>query len=493
MAEKKTKTGLGWNFLNFFTPKSFLPKEIKLRQEDDLGDSIVTVPWYKNRNDFSLLLNRSLEVSPTHRSCIHTKSDYVVGDGFTLTVGSGTGVMVTKTKKQTNTVPSDDVINDVSTYVKDINSDRDNLCDIVRKININWEAFGIVWTEEIRGIVAGKKFYHINVIDSPKVLFKGGDNADGSEVYVSPDWSPDYISTNKPEAIKINEWVKDKNEVERRIACFKFYAPLRETYSVPPSIASLLFTHLELEIPSHNLERFMTDFMPKVFMQFFVPDGMTDTEKKKFYEDLQKTYTRKGGQRRSLFAQIVESKHMETNVHEFGEQSDDGDFLGLTDKVEHVIFKSHQWHPLLAGVPTPAGLGNSNLVMNVFHLYNQCTIIPRQRLIMSKIINPIFQRSAEWLGTSWKDHSLNLSTSVPIAFVGQLNVNKMFTKDEGRGFLGQPKMVDEEKGNELIDGGTPVNTELSDPSSTQPDQDDQDDDKKKQKKVTKEKGKKESK
>lgn len=97
------------------------------------------------------------------------------------------------------------------------------------------------------------------------------------------------------------------------------------------------------------------------------------------------------------------------------------------------------------------------------------------------------------MGTSWKDHSLNLSTSVPIAFVGQLNVNKMFTKDEGRGFLGQPKMVDEEKGNELIDGGTPVNTELSDPSSTQPDQDDQDDDKKKQKKVTKEKGKKESK
>lgn len=481
-----TKPGLGGRFLNFITPKSFLPKETKTRQDDDMDNSIVTIPWFKNRNDFALILNRSLEVSPTHRSCILTKSDYVAGDGFTLHVGNSSSVLVTKTKTENQATPSDNVIKDVTEWISNVNVSEDTLSDVVKKININWESFGIVWWEEIRGQVAGKKFYHIDVIDSPKVLYKGG--SDDSEVYVSADWSPDYTSTNKPVAVKVGDWVKDENGVERKIQCVKFYAPLRDTYGIPPAIACLLFAHLELEIPSHNLERFLTDFMPKIFMQFFVPDGMTDTEKKNFYDDLEKTYTRKGGKRRSMFAQIVESKNLEANIHEFAKQQDDGDFLDLTDNAEAVIFKSHQWHPLLAGVPTPAGLGNSNLVMNVFHLYNRTTITPRQKLILSKIINPTFARSAEWLGGSWKEHSLGLSTSVPIAFVGDLDVNKIFTKDEGRGFLGQPKMVNDEDGNSLIDDGSSNTTTVPvpvDPTTGTPDPSTQEKPKRNKKEVVK--------
>lgn len=460
----KGDKGLSYRVVNYVKPKTFVPKE-KRTDEDHLNeDSIKTIPYFTNRNDFALLLTRLIEVSPTHRVCIFSKADHVVGDGFTLEVGTANDIMITKTKKEIKP-PKDKAILEASDWMKNVNEDEETLSDIVRKIAINYDAYGGVWVEEIRGKVDSKRFYHINVIDSPKCLFQSVKTGERIEtVFISPDWTSEYVQKIKPEALQLNTWFKVKG-TERRISYLKAYSPLRDIYGIPPAIASLLFHHLELEIPSHNLERFYTDFMPKVFMQFFAPDGMNDAKKKQFYDDLEKTYTRKGGKRRGLFAQIVESKKMEANIHDFSDQRTDGDFLGLTDKSEHVIFKSHQWHPLLAGVPTAAGLGNSTLIMNVFHLYNKATTQPRQRLFTARLINPIFNRAAEWLRTSFQEHSLRLSTSIPISFVGELNVNKMFSVNEGRAFLGQPKHEDEETGEGLIDNGKGAELTLTDPNA----------------------------
>jgi hypothetical protein len=451
-------------FLNYAKPKTFLPGEKRNQDDHEDEDSIKTIPFFIRRNDFGVLLARLLEVSPTHRVCTYSKADRVVGNGFTLNVGSVNQVLVTKPKGEAK-APKDKVIISVNDWLKNINSEGETGSDIVRKASINYEGFGGVWTEEIRGKADGKRFYHINIIDSPKCLFKSvKTGGDAEEVYISPDWSPEYIQKIKPGVLKLNEWVKD-GDVERRLSYLKSYSPLRDIYGIPPAIAALLSQHLELEIPSHNLEKFYTDFMPKVFFQFFAPDGMTDAAKEKFYKDLENTYTRKGGKRRTIFAEIVQSKKLEANVHEFAKQTEDGEFLGLTDKTESVIFKAHQWHPLLAGVPTPAGLGNSNLVMNIFHSYDNITIKPRQNLVLSRIMNPAFGRAGEWLRMSdWENHYLGLSSSIPVAFVGDLNVNKIFTKDEGREFLGVPKMKDEEQGGSLIDDGNGAQLTLTDPN-----------------------------
>lgn len=455
-------------FLNYTKPKTFLPGEKRLKETHDEEDSIKTIPFFVRRNDFGLLLTRLLEVSPTHRVCVYSKADRVVGNGFTLNVGSGNQVLVTKPKGEVK-APKDKTIISVNEWLKNINAEGETGVDIVRKATINYDGFGGVWTEEIRGKADGKRFYHVNIIDAPKCLFKSPEKGDkGEVVYISPDWSPEYIQKYKPGALILNEWVKD-GDVERRLSYLRAYSPLRDIYGVPPAIAALLSQHLELEIPSHNLEKFYTDFMPKVFFQFFAPEGMTDAAKEKFYKDLENTYTRKGGKRRTIFAEVVQSKKLEANVHEFSKQTEDGEFLGLTDKTEGVIFKAHQWHPILSGVPTPAGLGNSALVMNIFHTYETITTKPRQNIMLSRIMNPAFQRAGEWLRQSdWTNHYLGLSSAIPVAFIGTLNVNKLFTIDEGREFLGAPKMKDETQGQSIIDGGQTV----TDPNQVQdPNQD----------------------
>lgn len=450
-------------FLNYTKPKTFLPGEKRQDSDQDNEDSIKTIPFFVRRNDFALLLTRLIEVSPTHRVCIYSKANHIVGDGFTLHVGSGNQVLVTKTKASVKT-PKDTVVNDVGEWLKNINSDGETASNILEKIAINFEGYGGVWIEEIRGKVNGKKFYHVNTIDTPKCLFKSVKmGEDIEEVYISADWSSEFIQKVKPDVLKLNEWVKS-NGSEHRLSYLKAYSPLRDIYGIPPAIAALLSTHLELEIPSHNLEKFYTDFMPKVFFQFFAPDGMTDEQKKKFYRDLENTYTRKGGKRRSIFAEVVESKKLEANVHEFGNQSTDGEFLGLTDKTEATIFKSHQWHPLLAGVPVSVGW-DKDIVSNIYHAFYASTTRPRQSLFLSRIMNPAFQRAAEWLNGSWKDHYLDVSPSIPVSFVGDLSVNKLFTRDEARDLLGFPKMENVELGTAIIDNGMGAQISITDPNA----------------------------
>lgn len=398
------------------------------------------VPWYITKNDFGILLTMLLELSNTHRSCVYSKANYILGDGFTLYKGKGKSIL---NNVQADIKMADSEVKEVDAFLEKVNINEQSLNDILLDIVVNFEAYGNVYVETVRGSIAGEKYFYIYVQDAPRVLHI----KDEDEVIICNDFQ-NYIE--KDAAIRsTTKWEKDEFGGERRIWTLKSSSPMRDDYGLPPAVASIYNQKIEHEIPSHNLDRFYSDFMPKVFMQFFQPGGMTDEEQKKFYQDLEDTYTRRGGRKRSIFAQVLESENMKANVQMLGDNSAEGDFQILDDRTTQKIITAHQWHHVLSGIPSAKGIGDSKEVRNVFELFNNTTIKPRQILLLSKLINPIFKEACEWLGIA-KDTYLGLSSSLPISFIGDIDVNAILTINEAREYMGWSKLEDEEKGNQFV-------------------------------------------
>lgn len=465
MAEE-TKGGPGFfktigRFIDYAMKPSFVKSETKDR--DDLyWEKYPALPFFSDFNAFALQLQKVLEVGGTHRGCVYSKADFISGGRLTLHPGVYNDILVNRTATD-DVTPKDKAVIAANEFLKRVNPQGQSIVKIIREIAVCFEGYGNCYMEEVRGTVAGDKFYHIYIHSPEKCLYvdnKGDESL--THIWVSNYWGPWYLEKHEPVKLPINKWEK-VGFAERRVTILKADSPGRDTYGLPPAVASILHSLLELEIPSHNLDKFYTDFMPKVFMQFFSPKGMKPEEEKKFYDGLIQTYTRQGGKRRSMFAQVVESEAMKANIHEFSNQTSDGEFLGLTDKTEFAIFKAHRWHPILAGVPTANGLNNSAMVRNIFDIYNALIIQPRQQMIMTDMVNPAFQRAAEWLGTGFNDHYLQLTSIMPLTFVGDLSINKILTKNEGRKIIGFDALVDEEKGNEFIDGGSATTLQLMPP------------------------------
>lgn len=452
-----SRFGTFFNVFNggFLTPNSSYTEV----ETPELFKGKKVVPWYTTKNDFGILLTMLLELSSTHRSCVNTKADYILGDGFSLFKGKGKSILNNVLSKVSEDKPSDDEVKAIDDFLEHVNVDEENINDILKAAAVNYEAYGNVYIETVRGSIAGQKYFYIYLQDAPRVLHV----KDEDEVMICSDFNNDVLKDAQVRTV--GKWSKDEFGGERRVWCLKAKSPLRDTYGLPPAVASMYNQKIEHEIPSHNLDRFYSDFMPKIFMQFFEPGGMTEQEEEKFYNDLEATYTRRGGKKRSIFAQVLESENMKANIQMLGENTAEGDFQILDDRTTQKILTAHQWHHVLAGIPSAKGIGDSKEVRNVFELYNNTTIKPRQNLLLSKLINPIFKEACEWLDIA-KDTYLGLSSSLPISFIGDIDVNAILTVDEAREYMGWSKLPDPEKGGQFVKrGGSSNSNNPNDPNS----------------------------
>lgn len=434
----------------------FKEPEVKLPSDGKAGEKggwskFKTIPYYTGRNDFALSLLALSEISPTHRNCIYTKAEYGYSDGFGISVGKTQTIVKTQSKKE-KAVVADEVIEAVENDLYDINNEGDSLLDIGIKARVNLETSGNAFIELVRGDINGKRFFSVYVHDFHKCLFADVNTPDATptHVYVAQDWAD--ISTVEKEPVKLPlypEW-EVINGSERTVIHVKSYSIGRDFYGLPLFIAAKIPAQLEYESDRHNIERFFSDFMPKFFAAFFAPDGMTDTEKEKFYDDFFDTYTKKKRDgNRSAMVQIFESEAMKPFFHEFGNQDNEGNFIDLKENSGQSIYTAHRWHPVLAGVPISGGLNDAKQIQNLFSIYNKLTIKPNQTFDLKKFINPIFYMMAEWLNAPYKGHELTLSTSSPISFFNDLDLNSILTVDEARTNLGQDKIGDE-RGKKLI-------------------------------------------
>jgi hypothetical protein len=229
----------------------------------------------------------------------------------------------------------------------------------------------------------------------------------------------------------------------------KQYRTGRHWYGLPESISSLLSQKVDFEINRHNLDRLETDFFPRLFFEFFNTDGMSEEKQAEHLDALMDTFTKQGGDRFGIFAQYNETEESNTKVHKL-EMDSQGDFVPLRKDAGQQILTAHGIHPLIAGIQTPGSLGSSKEVREIFELFNSTVITPLQNFITEKFINVSMKEAGAWLGTM-EGLYLKMNTTTPVSFMGQIDINRVLTVNEGRAQVGFGELTDNVNGEQERD------------------------------------------
>lgn len=429
------------NFVKKFpgmTPVEKMPKEIAAP-----FNGLRILPWFTERNDFSVQLLQMYESCNSHRACIETKADYATRGGFGLVKGKGHSVLKTKTIASETSI-EDDVIDFAAAWMENVNENGQTLLAIAHEMVVNLEATGNVFLELVRGGTGNETFFSVYNHHANSCLYALNEDDSVTHVYVSSDWSEDYTSKNPPVKLPVYPRWENINGAERCVVHLKSYSIGRDYYGLPMFIAAFKENLMEYEITDYNLEEFFAGFMPKVYMMFMGANGWEPQQKHTFMEGVQNTYTKqdKGQIAQRVMVHVEESETLKPFIHEFNNASKEGDFRFLKESATNAIHKAHRWHPVLAGELVAAGFDDGKKFKTIFEIYNETTIRPLQEKIL-KVLNVVFSEAAQFTGAPFKGYSLTLSCTCPVSFIGDLDINALLTVDEGREILGKEKINDD--------------------------------------------------
>ena len=426
--------------------KTPVPKEKKVDLEIDLKEQ-KWIPFYSYANEFPILLATLLELSITHRACVVSKTNYSVGDGFTIDQDTSLfSSIVRKARKLLNL--DTEVESLIKGFVGQANQQQ-SLGEIAEEAFMSWYGFGNVFMELERGQAGDKKYFYCYIHDPITCLLTTVKDPRKEKQYViiSPSFDEDYLRKNPPAKIPLYPfWERDSRGSERTIIHCKNKLPRRPNYGLPDGIASLIEQELEHEIPMHNKDGFDNGFFASALLTILAPNGMSKAAAKKLVNSITNAYTGKGN-RKKMFVQVVKADNVK---HELTTLNDkfDGDFLSLDQRVEKKIIRANNWFEILIGNPTAGKLGQVQEIINTFQLAYNTVILPNQNKILNKLINPALQEYFNWIGKDLKGFSLKISNSMPVSFAGSININEVTTINERREILGYEDF-DDPAANEL--------------------------------------------
>jgi hypothetical protein len=454
MANKDNKSRKGFihNALSYFLPGSPVETEEKVKDKHRANiEKYPVIPFFTYKNDFSMMLALLAEVVPEHDGAIRAKNRWSIAEPFSVTNQNPCSILNRKTEAPEI---EDSQLDQVEDWICAVNIQGETLKDLTSKVIIDLETVGNAYIELIRGTVGGTPFFFMEHQDATTGLLIRREEA--VTVGFSPAWKyVDHYGTKKAPVYelpiykgKFTQWAVIDG-TERCVLHLKQYRTGRHWYGLPESISSLLAQKIDFETNRHNLDRLETDFFPRVFFEFFNTDGMSEEKQAEHLEALMDTFTKQGGDRFGIFAQYNETEESNTKVHQL-EMNNGGDFIPLRKDAGQQILTSHAVHPIIAGIQTPGSLGSSKEVREIFELFNSTVITPLQNFLTEKFINPMMGEAGEWLGTM-EGLYLKMNTATPVSFMGQIDVNRILTVNEGREEIGFGELTDNVDGEDVRD------------------------------------------
>lgn len=449
------KGGLNYKSLSFFEKS---PIETEQKVADSHQANIPVIPFFTSYNDFALQLAALAEAVPEHDGAIRAKRRWATAEPFTVTTANPCSIL--NNAPNTETEIGEAQMMALEAFVCNVNTQGENLMNVVRNVITDMETTGNAYIELIRGNAGGQSYFFIEQHDSTECLLIRRD--DIITVGISADWQLAGIKDKRAPIIELplyrglqTKW-KKLNGSERCIIHLKTYRTGRHWYGLPESISSFLAQKIGFEINRHNLDRLETDFFPRLFFEFFGVDGMDDEAQTEHLKALEKTFTKKGKTKHGIFAQYNETEQSNMKIHKL-ELDHSGDYIKLSDEARQQILIAHATPSIIAGVQTQGKIGSSAEVSETFTLFNNTVIIPMQRFLTERFITPILQESSAWLG-GFEGLFLEMNISMPVSFMGTIQVNRVLTVNEGRAQLGFGELMDNvdgenvrsETGDELI-------------------------------------------
>lgn len=394
------------------------------------------LPFLAPKDNFFQLLLEAKLLSPTNNSCVNSKTNFCVGNGIYI-----------KDNKQNK---------DFSEFIKKVNKKGESLNKVTKSIFNNHFTVGNNFVEIVRGKVGSKKF--IKVINRPFLdcrLSEPNDDDICESVFISKKFRrKNAWNLIEDEAVELPiyygdekmNWYKDQLGFEHCIIHIKNSVPGYDYYGMPDNVSSLPWQILEYKAARYNIDLIENNLV--VGGVIFLDGNVTQEEGKKIGQDI--IYSHTGDGKYGRWAVVSGQNVSKASLQQFNTNSE-GSFLKMDDNVESKIIDSNNWDSALYGQHQTSGIGNGGYayLSAVFETKQKTVIEPSQNLIIEDFFNPLFEIYDNWMGTTFSELEIGFEKVTPVSFAGEIDVNKVLTKDEGREIIGKPALGNE-KGGEFI-------------------------------------------
>lgn len=398
------------------------------------------VPFLNPLDHFFQFLTEAKLLSTTTLSCVNSKSQYCAGNGLYFN----------NLKEQPE---------DFTVWAANVNRKNQSLNDILSgAFNHEWSV-GNGFIQVVKGEIAGKRFVRVYLRNYFDCRLSGADDDDiCNTVFISKYfrklgiWN---LNSMKTEEIPIyspnmfdNPWAMDEKGFMHTIFHIKNEMPGYDYYGMPSNIGSLPEQVLEYKAARYNLDNFENNLI--IGGVIVVKGAMTDAEAKKVGKNIIYQHSGDGKQGRWLIMNSETGMSDGIEVHPFDKQKE-GSFIESDTHNEEKIYVANQWNKLLIGgsEKKSIGQGNSAYIRSVFDIANNTVIMPAQQRMIDKFVKPLFQICDEWMGTKWSTEEVAFKAIQPVSFLGDIDVNAITTKDEGRAIMGMGPL-ENGKGDEFI-------------------------------------------
>lgn len=401
------------------------------------------VPFLNPTDNFFQLLTEASLLSPTTFACVSSKARYCIGKGVFFKDN--------KEDKQ------------FTDWSANVNRKQESLNDILHGAFGHRFTTGNPFIQVVRGKVSGKKFIRVYLRDYMDCRLSIADEDDiCNTVFISKYfrklgiWGLNMTKTDEIPIYSSNmfdkPWAVDEKGFEHTIFHLKNKVPGYEYYGMPSNIASLPQQILEYKHVRHNLDDFDNNLV--IGGVIVIKGSMTDEEAQKVGRDI--IYQHSGDGKRGRWV-IMSS---ETGLGDGVEvkpftKTEEGSYIEADIHNSEKLFMSNQWNKLLIGgsEQKSIGQGNSAYIRSVFDIANNTVIMPEQQFMIEKFILPLFQICDDWMGTDWSKMGPGLKAIQPVSFLGDINVNNIITKNEGRAIIDM-EPLEGDQGEEIIGSGS---------------------------------------
>jgi len=296
---------------------------------------------YGEQDDYPAYLLGLFNKSAKHNAIIRSKVNYIIGNGFHLSIEDG-GKEVSARSQQ---------------WIKNVNRFGEDLDCIARKCAFDKEIHGGYYLEVIWRTDKTCELYHCDYT-------KYRSNADNTLFYYKKD-GKFYGSKEQPNEIPAFDI---DNKTGKQVLYYKDYRPGIETYTLPPYIGAINYILADIEVSKIVLQNAECGFMPSKLLNFNNGEP-TDDEKKKIAKRVESKFT--GSEGKKLIISFNKNKDNAVTVEDLGASDlTKEDFTAIDELIQQNIFVGHQvTNPMLMGIKTAGQLGGRNELREAFELF----------------------------------------------------------------------------------------------------------------------------
>ena len=299
------------------------------------------------KDDFFDFLYDMVDYSPVHNVCLRSKTDNVVGQGFTREY------MMNKTE---------------------------DLTDLFRKIAFEYLTTGNVFLECVWANDRTKGVKSVYFIPS-KYMRVGKTDF----VYEEPDYY--YYSEDFSKKKSVIEFSKldPKNYTDRQIYHIKSYSPGYNFYGLPSYMSVINDVRLNHEISIHHLSNIQNGATPSLFINFRNSQPGSEKEQMDIKRKLEELYT--GSQAAGKIIVSFSEPDNGPEITTINPTSNDQYYSTIFESVQKQILSGHKINsPSLIGLPDPSGLASqAEQITTSFGVFLNTTIKPIQNELISNL------------------------------------------------------------------------------------------------------------